>query len=223
IAAYLANSSCRFLDDKPYKYQVKNLQTDRANLASSLAYTSTTDYADMLAMSNELSQELSPLLLDLDPAAYIVDERDLAGTDAVVLSEWNAEGMQQVIFPEDFVTLADGRIGVPVKSIRSSSQTGDETPAFIPVRFLTFAKVEGQWLVDLSPTLCSGACEPFYEEIGRYIDTVRFAPATPAPGVATPSPNDAAQMPADTEAADDRGGNARAAHRTRPLPNEDLL
>ncbi|MGB3307660.1 MAG: hypothetical protein WBA63_15850 [Thermomicrobiales bacterium] len=225
ITTYLANSSCRFLDEKPYKYQARTLQTDRANLASSLAYTSTADYADMLATSNELSKELSPLLLDLDPAAYIVDERDLAGTDAVVLSEWNADGMQQVIFPEDFVTLADGRIGVPVKSILASSQRDGETPAFIPVRFLTFAKVAGQWLVDESLTLCSGACAPFYEEIGRYIDTVRLAPATPAPSVATPAPDTAtaAQMPRDTEPAGMRGEPARAAHRTRPLPDADLL
>lgn len=222
IATYLANSSCRFLDEKPYKYQARSLQTDRANLASSLAYTSTADYADMLTVSNELSQELSPLLLDPDPAAYIVDEGDLAGTDAVVLSEWNAQRMQQVIFPGDFVVLADGRIGVPVKSIRSSSQAGEETPAFVPVRFLTFAKVDGQWLVDESPTLCSGDCDPFYEEIGRYIDTVRFAPATPAPDVATPAPG-SAQMPREIEAVDNRGGHARATRRKPPLPDGDLL
>ena len=131
--------------------------------------------------------------------------------------------MQQVIFPEDFVTLADGRIGVPVKSIRSGSQAGDEVPAFVPVRFLTFAKVDGQWLVDLSPTLCSGDCDPFYEEIGHYIDTVRFAPATPVPEAATPAPGSAAQMPRDTETAGIRGEPARAALRTCPLSDEDLL
>ncbi|HWV25357.1 MAG TPA: hypothetical protein VNZ58_14310, partial [Thermomicrobiales bacterium] len=51
IAAYLANSSCRFLDDKPYGYQVKNLQTDRVTLTAARAHQTTRDYADMLAMS----------------------------------------------------------------------------------------------------------------------------------------------------------------------------
>jgi len=146
------------------------------------------------------SRQLSPVLVDMDPTHYIVDSNDPAVQPFIHRQE--SSGGQFVLFPQDFVVMADGRIGVPVKlAFPGGNQTFTKDDYRTPqsVQFAIFANVDGTWLLDQSIDLCTWKCDQFYADLQIQIDqdhkwladlagTATPAPSTPVAGIqATPN------------------------------------
>lgn len=135
------------------------------------------------------SRQLSPVLVDMDPTHYIVDSNDPAMQPFI--HRQDSSGGAYVLLPQDFVVLADGRIGVPVKlAFPGGNQTFTKDDYRTPqaVQFAIFANVDGTgtWLLDQSIRLCTWKCDQFYADLQTGIDRDRQWIAAEALRVTTP-------------------------------------
>jgi len=158
-----------------------NLQTNRLAVSVEISM-SAEGRAGELRRRLDLSRELSPVLVQPNPETYIVDSNDPKFESALIPG---LEGSDEsyVMFPEDFVILADGRIAGPPKVARPGGGTPDPTTSLSPqtVSFVIFANVNGRWLFDESIDLCTAKCDQYYAELAKQAG---LDPSTP---IATPS------------------------------------
>lgn len=117
----------------------------------------------------DLARKLSPALVQPNPTIYIVDSNDPNVKSAIIPGAEGPEG-SDAMFPEDFVILADGRIGAPLKVARPGG-TGTPGPGTYlspqTVPFVIFANVNGRWLFDESIFLCTAKCDQYYAEMAK--------------------------------------------------------
>lgn len=159
-----------------------NLQTNRLAVSVEISM-SAEGRAGELRRRLELSRELSPVLVQPNPETYIVDSNDLT-IESTLFPGTEGTDESYAMFPEDFVILADGRIGGPLKIARPGGVgTPDPTTSLSPqtVSFVIFANVKGRWLFDESIDLCTAKCDQYYVDFAKQAG---LAPSTP---IATPS------------------------------------
>lgn len=150
----------------------------------------------------------------MDSTHYIVDANDPAMQQFI--HRQASSGGAYVLLPQDFVVLADGRIGVPVKlAFPGGNQTFTKDDYRIPqaVQFAIFANVDGTgtWLLDQSIPLCTWKCDQYYADLQTGIDRDRQwlaaealrvtspVAGTPIAPVATPAGTAASASPASAE------------------------
>ncbi len=129
------------------------------------------------------------LHVDMDPTHYIVDANDPAMQQFI--HRQASSGGAYVLLPQDFVVLADGRIGVPVKlAFPGGNQTFTKDDYRTPqaVQFAIFANVDGtgRWLLDQSIPLCTWKCDQYYADLQTGIDRDRQWLAAEALRVTSP-------------------------------------
>lgn len=82
-----------------------------------------------------------------------------------------------VLLPEDVVQLPDGRLGGMLRVQQVSSDPGLWTLELpVTTLFVTFDRVDGQWVMAESFAICIGECKDFWSAT----ETARHADATPA-------------------------------------------
>lgn len=194
ITTYTGAFSCRLNADQPADFNTFNLWSDRFFAETRLQYP-TENRIVMQERRLAASRQLSPVLIDQDPTHYIIDTGDPATQPYILQSPFG--GNKYALLPKDFVVMADGRIGAPLKWAVPGGTTGytkDDytTPQSIP--FLFFANVDGHWLLDQQINLCTWKCDQFYANEQAKIDRDRKwiagqKQSTPA-GTATPAASD---------------------------------
>jgi len=194
ITTYTGAFSCRLNADQPADFNTFNLWSDRFFAETRLQYP-TENRIVMQERRLAASRQLSPVLVDQDPTHYIVNTGDPAMQPYILQSPFG--GNKYALLPKDFVVMADGRIGAPLKWAVPGGGTGytkDDytTPQSIP--FLFFANVDGHWLLDQQINLCTWKCDQFYANEQAKIDRDRKwiagqKQSTPA-GTATPAASD---------------------------------
>lgn len=173
ITTYTGAFSCRLTADQPADFNSFNLWSDRFFAETRLQYP-TENRIVMQERRLAASRQLSPVLVDQDPTHSIVDSNDPAMQPYILQSPFG--GNKYVLLPQDFVVLADGRIGAPLKWAVPGGTTGytkDDytTPQSIP--FVFFANVDGKWLLDQQINLCTWKCDQFYANEQAKIDRDR--------------------------------------------------
>lgn len=161
-----------------------NLQSDAFVSRGILASTpqGRVQYAEE---SLALSKALSPSFATEDRSTYIVSQDDPSIAPYLAAHAKGAPPMWALL-PQDFVTLADGRIGVPQTQL-TMGPVHDYVTDFSPqtVQFLVFRSVNGQWLIDDNVTLCVANCDAYYAEQEQQLAKERSALAS---GTAIASP-----------------------------------
>lgn len=180
ISSFQSLVSCKGPPDVPAQREINNMETNRLVVQIDLASTPAT-YADLLARDLANTQKLSPVLVESNPAQYIVDQNDL-GDGMLIPGVTTSQGMATVLYPEDFVVRADGRIGAPFKKATpggsgASSSTTYRTPQ--TVEFIIFKQENGRWLFDEDVTLCTANCEQYVQIREQRIENLR-SQSTPA-------------------------------------------
>lgn len=145
-----------------------NLQTNRLAVSVEIAMSPEGRVGELRRML-DLARKLSPALVQPNPTIYIVDSNDPNVKSAIIPGAEGPEG-SYAMFPEDFVILADGRIGAPLKVARpgGAGTPGPGTylsPQTVP--FVIFANVNGRWLFDESIFLCTAKCDQYYAEMAK--------------------------------------------------------
>jgi hypothetical protein len=159
-----------------------NLQTNRLAVSVEIAMSPEGRVGELRRVL-DLARELSPALVQPNPSIYVVDSNDPNVKSAIIPGSESREG-SYAMFPEDFVILADGRIGAPLKVARpGGAGTPGPTTSLSPqtVSFVVFANVDGRWLFDESLPLCTANCDQYYAEMEKQAGL-----GTPTP-MATPS------------------------------------
>ena len=178
----------------PASRSITNMETDWMVIQIELASTPEI-YADLLARDLTTSQKLSPVLVNPDPAQYIVDQNHL-GDGILIPNMTTPQGMTSVLYPEDFVVLADGRIGAPVKAARPGGSNASATSTYLSpqtVQFVIFKQENGRWLFDEAVTLCTARCDQYAQIQEQKIEYFRSqsTPASTPSSLATPAAFDA--------------------------------
>jgi len=160
IETIRARAACHVPSDTTTLYRT-NLQTDKT-VAIWLATQTDATRPAIMEESRNLMIALSPALLTGDATSYTVDPTDPAVAPYVFAFETDPS-VHYALLPQDFVELADGRIGAPLKTATSHSASGTAgDPA--SVIFLIFKDVNGRWLEDDYVWLCADHCDALFTQ-----------------------------------------------------------
>jgi hypothetical protein len=162
--------SCGNLSNTGAGFKKSSLQTDRAWAEMRLLYTPETR-KQLLEQQLAASRELSPVLVEQDPTRYIVDSNEPAIQP--YLQPGSTPKEKYALLPQDFVVLADGRIGAPIKRALPGGAgviTKENYLSTQSVDFLFFSIDNGQWLYDGFAHLCTARCDQFYADKQGEID-----------------------------------------------------